>query len=93
MTIDITPSHYPSMRQLDRRQKRIEYGFAQGGCCCHCGESLNKEPQNKKPIKLALFPPNFFAHPVHLHHNHKTGMTIGAVHAYCNAELWQHHKE
>jgi len=27
---------------------------------------------------------------MHLHHNHETDMTEGAVHAYCNAVLWQY---
>lgn len=32
-------------------------------------------------------------YPVHLHHDHKTGLTIGAVHAKCNAVLWQYYGE
>jgi hypothetical protein len=28
-----------------------------------------------------------------LHHCHQTGLTIGAVHAKCNAVLWQYHGE
>jgi hypothetical protein len=27
---------------------------------------------------------------IHLQHCHKTNMTEGAVHAYCNAVLWQY---
>jgi hypothetical protein len=42
---------------------------------------------------LSLFPKNFLKWPVHLHHSHDTGMTIGAVHSYCNAVLWQYHNE
>ena len=38
-----------------------------------------------------LFPENFFTHPAHLHHCHKTGLTLGAVHPRCNAILWQHY--
>jgi hypothetical protein len=45
------------------------------------------------PINEKIFPPNFFKYPVHLHHDHNTGMTIGAVHAYCNAVLFQYHGE
>ena len=44
-------------------------------------------------IHEELFPKNFFDHPIHLHHDHETGMTIGAVHAQCNAVLWQYHGE
>jgi hypothetical protein len=29
-------------------------------------------------------------HPVHLQHSHVTGLTEGAVHAFCNAVLWQY---
>jgi hypothetical protein len=87
------PANYILMSPNQRRLMRIEYVFEQDNLCCHCKESLNKEPQRKKPINWSLFPPNFLAHPVHLHHDHKTGMTIGAVHAYCNAELWQYRGE
>ena len=38
-----------------------------------------------------LFPESFFKYPVHLHHSHDTGKTIGAVHAYCNAVLWEYY--
>jgi hypothetical protein len=38
-----------------------------------------------------LFPPNFLKYPVHLQHNHDTDMTEGAVHARCNAVMWQYH--
>lgn len=44
-------------------------------------------------VNMKLFPPNFFKHPVHLHHDHQTGMTIGAVHNHCNAVLWQYYGE
>jgi len=47
----------------------------------------------EKRIDWDLFPPGFLKNPVHLHHNHDTGMTIGAVHAYCNAVLWQYYGE
>jgi hypothetical protein len=63
----------------------------------HCGRSL-KGPSTYDPsvndkapkIDASLFPPTMFKYPVHLHHNHVTGMTIGAVHALCNAVLWQY---
>lgn len=62
----------------------------------HCGTLLSRAADQivlSKPIDVSLFPENFFRWPVHLHHSHKTGMTIGAVHAYCNAVLWQYHGE
>jgi hypothetical protein len=42
-------------------------------------------------VDLKLFPRGFLSNPVHLHHCHTTGLTIGAVHSRCNAILWQHH--
>jgi hypothetical protein len=44
-------------------------------------------------IDLDLFPDGFLRYPIHLHHNHETGMTIGAVHSRCNAVLWQYEGE
>lgn len=72
---------------------RNEYGHRQGGKCYYCGELLINEPPKHvsgKPINWKLFPPHFLKHPVHLQHNHTTGLTEGAVHAYCNAVLWQY---
>ncbi|AGI61771.1 hypothetical protein VCO139_0016 [Vibrio phage VCO139] len=42
---------------------------------------------------MKLFPKNMFQYPIHLHHDHNTGMTIGAVHARCNAVLWEYYGE
>jgi hypothetical protein len=57
-----------------------------------------KEPtkeMQQKSINFSLFPGGigFLKYPIHLHHDHNTGMTIGAVHARCNAILWQYHGE
>lgn len=82
--------------KLDWRQKRMvreEYSFRQDGKCCHCGCDLQVRPKQDKRINWRLFPNNFLKYPVHLHHDHKTGMTIGAVHSYCNAVLWQYYGE
>ena len=43
-----------------------------------------------KYIDWDLFPENFLKAPIHLQHNHNTGMTEGAVHNYCNAVMWQY---
>ena len=43
-----------------------------------------------REVDESMFPPNFFDHPVHLHHDKTTGMTVGAVHAYCNAVSFQY---
>ncbi len=90
------PVNYNSLHYTERRLIREEYITQQNGKCYYCDSQLNEEPSDsvkQKPIDKHLFPLNFFKYPVHLHHNHKTGMTIGAVHNYCNAVLWQYHGE
>lgn len=87
------PVNYDSIHSAKKRIVREEYVKLQGGKCWYCGESLDYAPPSKilsKPINHELFPPNFFKWPVHLHHSHDTGMTIGSVHCYCNAVLWQY---
>lgn len=90
------PAHYPSLHWAERRMIREEYVRRQNGDCAHCGASLFGPPAEnlrKMRVNRRLFPKNFFKYPVHLHHCHKTGMTIGAVHNKCNAVLWQYHGE
>jgi hypothetical protein len=92
----IEPQDYELLTQAERAQLRARYVEDQGGNCHHCGASLSGEPTKEmrgKRIDWRRFPPNFLRHPVHLHHSHRTGMTIGAVHALCNAILWQYHGE
>ena len=75
---------------------REEYIKRQKGKCCFCNKMLSQNPAKgirEARIDKSLFPPNFFKHPVHLHHNHDTGMAIGAVHARCNAYLWEYEGE
>lgn len=90
------PVDYTAISQTQRKRVREEYVRIQGGKCSHCGEPLTSPPAKSimnKSINLKLFPPNFLKWPVHLHHSHVTGLTIGAVHARCNAVLWQYHGE
>lgn len=90
------PVNYSQLHWKDKQKVRKEYIKLQKGLCCHCGEPLNDEPAEKiKNMKVnrELFPSNFFKWPIHLHHSHKTDLTIGAVHSYCNAVLWQYHGE
>lgn len=87
------PVDYNSLTQAQRRTVRERYIKAQDGKCYHCGGFLAEEPTYKPDINWDLFPPSFLRWPVHLHHNHNDGMTIGAVHSYCNAILWQYHGE
>lgn len=90
------PVDYDSLTSSERRKVRTAYINLQKGLCSHCGNRLNAEPREdilKMKIKKKLFPENFFSFPIHLHHSHKSGMTIGAVHSICNAVLWQFHGE
>jgi hypothetical protein len=90
------PINYTLATPTERRQARDTYKYRQKGLCAHCGEPLSGPPPKvilNKKINWKYFPKNFLKYPVHLHHSHDTGMTIGAVHAYCNAVLWQYHGE
>ena len=90
------PIHYPSTHFTVRKQARNEYVEIQSGKCWHCNSLLGESPpKNIRDMKInkSLFPREFFKWPVHLHHDHNTGMTIGAVHNTCNAVLWQYHGE
>jgi len=90
------PVNYKDTPPAQRRLVREEYVRLQSGNCHHCQAPLSG-PATKdilsKYIDAKLFPPNFFAWPVHLHHSHDSGLTIGAVHNACNAVLWQYHGE
>lgn len=90
------PVNYEELHWTERRVIREEYIKIQDGRCCHCGKLLSREPDRnvlQKKVNRSLFPPGFFDYPVHLHHDHNTGMTIGAIHNYCNAVLWEYHGE
>jgi len=89
----ILPINYTEATWQERRAVRNQYIQHQNGKCAHCGNNLDEQPKDKPKINWKLFPKGFLDHPVHLHHSHDTGMTIGAVHAYCNAILWQYHGE
>lgn len=76
-----------------KKDVRNQYVEEQNGECMYCNNLLSGPPPKgvtDKEINWDLFPPNFLKHPVHLQHCHQTGMTEGAVHAYCNAVLWQY---
>lgn len=88
------PVDYTKLNPRQRRKVREAYIKHQNGKCYWCGEDLDSPPPQritKYKIFWEAFPPNFLANPIHLQHCHKTGMTEGAVHAYCNAVMWQYH--
>jgi hypothetical protein len=92
------PANYNNLSTQQRREVRKLYSEMQSWKCHHCGSHLMKEPSKEMqqmPINFRLFPggKDFLKYPIHLHHDHNTGMTIGAVHARCNAILWQYHGE
>lgn len=87
------PVDYTALTPAERRAVRELYVKEQEGNCYYCEESLEQEPPARittKQVNWKLFPPNFLKYPVHLQHNHDTGMTEGAVHSYCNAVMWQY---
>lgn len=83
------PVMYDELHPSEKAAVRRQYIEEQEGMCFWCGLHLNEEPPFVKPVNLKLFPPGFLEHPIHLQHNHDTGLTEGAVHAYCNAMMWQ----
>jgi hypothetical protein len=87
------PVKYSSISQPERARIREVYIKRQKGSCWFCKELLNEAPSVKvssKRLNLNLFPAGFLRHPIHLHHDHKTDLTIGAVHTECNGYLWQY---
>lgn len=90
------PINYKKASFQERKEAREEYIKFQNGRCYHCGRDLNQNPDPQileMKVDESLFPPNFFKNPIHLHHSHETDLTIGSVHAYCNAVLWQYFGE
>ena len=88
-----TPIKYSESDPHTRRLARKQYAINQDRKCWYCGELLDDEPKRcvrDKKLNMDLFPDDFLNHPIHLHHDHETDLTIGAVHAYCNGVLWQY---
>lgn len=87
------PVNYDKTHYSLRKEVRQQYIEEQNNLCYYCKCSLSEAPPyaiTNKTINSKLFPPKFLDSPIHLQHNHKTGMTEGAVHAYCNAVMWQY---
>lgn len=88
------PVRYSSLTPAQRQEVRRVYAHRQAGLCWHCKAPLDQEPPaaiSAKTLNMKLFPPGFLDWPVHLHHDKKTGLTVGATHAYCNGVLFQYH--
>lgn len=87
------PVDYTKLTQQERRKVRLQYIKDQNNLCYYCNQTLDKPAPKEitnKPINWKLFPKGFLDYPIHLQHNHTTGMTEGAVHNYCNAVMWQY---
>lgn len=90
------PTKYDKLSPMEKADIRNRYIEMQGGMCWHCKRSLNKGPAlhiRRMSLEGVIFPKTFFHSRVHLHHDHVTGLTIGAVHAKCNAVLWIYYGE
>lgn len=88
------PVDYTLLDAPARAVVREQYIEEQKGMCMFCDAPLDGAPPpsiTNRKIDMELFPPNFLKYPIHLQHDHMTGLTEGAVHAYCNAVLWQYH--
>ena len=88
------PINYETADWQTRANAREQYIEDQKGQCMFCKTPLGMRPEQTKEIDWSLFPggeEGFLRYPVHLQHNHDTGMSEGAVHSYCNAVLWQYH--
>ena len=87
------PVLYSRADPKQRRAVREQYVREQGGLCYWCKQPLSgPAPKHitSKKINWRLFPPGFLKHPVHLQHDHSSDLTEGAVHAICNAYMWQY---
>lgn len=90
------PVNYASLTAANRRLVRELYVQRQERMCYYCKSSLDELPPLSilgTKVNVRLFPIGFFKNKIHLHHSHETGLTLGAVHARCNAILWQYHDE
>jgi len=89
------PVDYTKLNYKEKKEIILQYIEQQNNLCYYCKHSLDKEApeyiKNKK-INWNLFPKNFLDYPIHLQHNHDTGMTEGVVHNYCNAVMWEYEK-
>lgn len=89
------PVLYSKADPKQRRLVREQYVEQQGGLCFWCRQPLSGPPSptvQKFKVNRRLFPPGFFRYPIHLQHCHKTDLTEGAVHAKCNAYMWEVHR-
>lgn len=88
------PVDYTKLTAAQRKEVRNQYIVEQNNLCIFCGCALNIPPPKsvtEKYIDWSLFPPGFLKYPIHLQHHHKTNLTEGACHNYCNAVAFQYY--
>jgi hypothetical protein len=88
------PAVYDSLTPKERKAVREQYRKLQGNRCIYCFCDLDDFPLERDEehnIDWSRFPDGFMSHPVHLHHDHDSGLTVGAVHGLCNALLFVRH--
>lgn len=90
------PVVYDDLTWQERRAVRQQYITEQNQKCMWCKEYIFGDPSKDvltTNINWDLFPGGvkFLKRPIHLQHDHCTGLTEGAVHARCNAVMWQYH--
>lgn len=94
------PQRYRDLNSYQRRRLRDEYVEFANGRCLYCGALLESEPdefvrQSAEEIDWDNLPggkEGFLRNPIHLHHDQRTGLTLAAVHALCNAHSWHFHE-
>lgn len=90
------PQRYSDLNANQRSKLRDEYVVYFKGRCLYCDGQLDDEPhefvrESADEIEWDHLPGSkdgFLKSPVHLHHDHETGLTLGPVHALCNAHSW-----
>jgi hypothetical protein len=90
----VLPLRYSKLTPAQRKAVREQYTLEQNGLCYWCKHPLTETAPKSitdNKINWKLFPPQFLKYPVHLQHDHSTDLTEGAVHAICNAVMWQYH--
>lgn len=90
------PQIYKDLSWSDKKLCRELYTLEQDNRCWLCGSHLDDKPSKVYrgyTIHEGRFPSKFFDYPIHLHHDHIIGLTIGVVHAHCNAYLWQYENQ
>ena len=90
------PQRYRDLNTSQRRKLREQYVEYFRGRCLYCSERLGDKPhkfvcESADDIEWNNLPggkEGFLSNPVHLHHDQETGLTLGPVHALCNAHSW-----